>query len=113
MSNTGDLFGLALKLREQGYDVAGRVRRNQSRQNFDGMLKKVDKFEDWVDDQTIIVFDSTGGGKLADRLRSKGHFVVGGSAFADQIEFDRGFAFALLEEVGVLVPESHTFFDWD
>lgn len=113
LSNTGDGFSLALNLRGHGYDVAGWVRKKTSRQNFDGIIRKVERWEDWLDEQTIIIFDSTGGGKLADRLRSKGHFVLGGSAFADQIEFDRGHAFAMLEEVGVLVPKSNTFYDWD
>lgn len=113
LSNTGDGASLMLNLKSYGYDVAMRIRKNQSRHNFDGMIKKMDKWEDWIDQNTIIIFDSTGGGKLADRLRGQGHHVFGGSAFADQLESDRAFAFALLEELGVLVPESHTFYDWE
>lgn len=113
LSNTGDGFGLAQKLREAGHSVAGWVRKKQSRQNYDGIIKKVEKWEDYLDQSTIVVFDSTGGGKLADRLRGKGHHVFGASAFADQLEFDRGTAFALLEEKEVRVPESKTFYDWE
>ena len=113
LSNSGDGFGLALRLREAGYDVAGWIRQKKSRRNYDGILRKVERWEDWLSNDTIVVFDSTGGGKLADRLRSKGHHVFGASAFADQLEYDRGTAFTLLEEAGVKVPESRTFYDWE
>ena len=112
LSNTGDGLGLALKLREAGHEVAAWIRKRQSKMNYEGIVRKVDKWEDYLTDKTIVVFDSTGGGKLADRLRGKGHHVFAASAFADQIEFDRGTAFALLEEFGVKVPESKTFNNW-
>lgn len=113
LSNAGDGLGLAYKLREAGHSVAVWIREKHSRQNYDGILQKVERWEDWLDAKTIVMFDSTGGGKLADRLRSKGHFVFGASAFADQLEYDRSTAFALLEEAKVKVPESKTFLDWN
>jgi phosphoribosylamine--glycine ligase len=112
LSNSGDGLGLALKLREAGHEVAGWIRKKMSKQNYAGIIKMVDKWENFLDANTIVMFDSTGGGKLADRLRGQGHYVFGGSAFADQIEFDRGTAFMMLEEAGVKVPESKTFFNW-
>ena len=113
LSNSGDGFGLALRLQEAGYEVAGWIRQKKSRQNYEGIIRKVERWEDWLDQETIVVFDSTGGGKLADRLRGKGHYVFGASAFADQLEMDRSMAFTLLEEAGVKIPEYKTFYDWE
>ena len=49
----------------------------------------------------MIVFEATGFGTLQDELRAQGFNVIGGSAFGDKLEIDRGFAQSLLGEVGL------------
>lgn len=113
MSRIGDGLALALRLRENGHEVATWIRGEREKANYDGLIRKIDRWEDYLDKNTIVFFDSNGGGKTADRLRQKGHFVTNGSMFHDQLEFDRGLAFDLMREVGIKVPKTETFFDWE
>lgn len=112
MSGAGDGLGLALRLKQEGHNVAAWVRDFHAKKNYDGLLQKVKKWEEFLDRNTIVVFDSNGGGKTAERLRSRGNPVFAGSVFADQLELDRSIAFALMQEVGIKVPPSETFTDW-
>lgn len=112
LSGSGEGYGLALKLRLAGHKVAVWARDKRVVQNYDGLLEKAKDWEQYLDDKTIVLFDSTGGGRTADRLRARGHFVWAGSVFADQIEQDRALAFELLDQVGVKIPRTKTFYDW-
>src|SRR6267154_2750732 len=98
LSQGGDGLGLALRLKQNGHQVAAWIRGKLEKDNYDGLIEKVRKWEDYLDKDTIIVFDSSGGGKTADRLRSRGHFVFAGSSFADNLEHDRELAFELLTQ---------------
>jgi phosphoribosylamine---glycine ligase len=109
LSGAGDGLGLALRLKDEGNEVAVWIKNNLARDDFDGLLKKLTNWNSFLDKETIVVFDSTSGGKTADRLRSKGNLVFGGSSFADLLEHDRGTAFGIMEEVGIKVPYSETF----
>lgn len=113
MSGAGDGCGIAFHLRQEGHDVSIWIREGTSKRNFDGLLRKVTRWENALDRDTIVVFDSTGGGKTADRLRAKGHHVVAGSTVADNLELDRTLGLAVMEEVGIKVPHTETFTNWE
>jgi phosphoribosylamine--glycine ligase len=112
MSLKGDGLGLALRLKQQGHHVAAKIISKQERNNYDGLIEKVDKWESFLNDDTIVVFDSSGGGRTADRLRSQGHHVFAGSVFADNLEIDRHLAFELMEQAGIKVPPYKVFYSW-
>ena len=61
------------------------------------------------DPQTLWFFDTTGYGELADRLRATGKRVVGGGAFMDKLENDRGFGTAFAQKCGVMCPPERKF----
>ena len=113
ISGGGDGLGLALRLKDEGNDVAVWIREGRSKRNYDGLLRKVAKWEEFLDKDTIVLFDSNGGGRTADRLRARGHFVFPGSTFADQLELDRQVAFELMQQCGVKVPKYKAFSSWD
>lgn len=113
ISGGGDGLGLALRLKDEGHDVAVWIREGRCKKNYLGLLRHVDKWEEFLDGDTIILFDSNGGGRTADRLRARGHHVACGSAFADQLELDRQVAFELMQQAGVRVPEYKAFTSWD
>lgn len=113
ISGGGDGLGLALRLKEEGNDVAVWIREGRSKRNYDGLLRKVAKWEEFLDADTIVLFDSNGGGRTADRLRARGHHVATGGAFADQLELDRQVAFELMLQQGVKVPKYKAFTSWD
>jgi phosphoribosylamine---glycine ligase len=113
MSGGGDGLGLALRLRMEGNDVAVWIREGRAKSNYDGLLKKVKKWEEFLDANTIVVFDSSGGGRTADRLRARGHFVFAGSQFADVLELDRAAALDIMSQAGIRTPEARTFHSWE
>lgn len=113
ISGGGDGLGLALRLKEEGNEVAVWIREGRCKQNYDGLLRKLTKWEDFLDKETIVLFDSNGGGRTADRLRARGHFVACGGAFADQLELDRQVAFELMQQCGIRVPSYKAFTSWD
>lgn len=71
---------------------------------FDGILPKVKNCEDFIDKNTVIIFDISGNGIYADELRRKGHFVYGASSFADNLEHDRNFGFKMMRKAGIQIP---------
>jgi len=112
MSLKGDGLGFALRLKAAGHEVKARIVGRNERANYDGLIEKVEKWDDGLDKDTIVLFDSTGGGVTADRLRARGYSVFLGSVFADNLELDRELAFDLMEQVGIKTPQYKTFYDW-
>ena len=101
-----------MRLKEEGHGVSVHIRNKKARGDYEGLLNKVDNIENRLTPDTVIVFDSCGGGKTAERLRSQGYSVFGSSVFADQLELDRELALGLMSEAGILVPPSQHFVSW-
>jgi phosphoribosylamine--glycine ligase len=58
---------------------------------------------------TLMLFDSSGLGKLADEARKAGVFVVGGGAFHDKLEQNRQYARELFTSLDIKVPPAMQF----
>jgi phosphoribosylamine---glycine ligase len=113
LSGYGEGFGLAYKLQLEGHQVAGWSRGKHTKEKFSGIIPRIEQWEDFLDEDTIVVFDSVGGGRTADRLRRRGHFVVGGSVFADELERDREVGLEMMKQAGIKVPPSRKFTKWE
>jgi len=114
ISGGGDGLGLALRLKQEGNDVAVWIREGQAKENYNGLLRKLDRWgEGFLDDDTTVMFDSSGGGRTAARLKAQGHAVFAGSVFADQLELDRSTALEFMDQVGIKTPTTRTFRSWD
>lgn len=115
LSGAGDGLGLALRLRQEGNDVTVWIREGRAKSNYDGLLKKVTgaQWGEVLDESTVVVFDSSGGGRTADRLRARGYPVFAGSTFADQLELDRAVAMDFMQQVGIKIPETRAFNSWE
>jgi phosphoribosylamine--glycine ligase len=109
ISRYGDGAGIAWRLKQEGNNVALWIKQPSAKRAYEGVLPKVDKWETFLDRSTVVVFDSTGGGRTAERLRQQGHPVFGSSVFADELELDRQFGTQLMVDAGIKVPETHTF----
>jgi phosphoribosylamine--glycine ligase len=105
----GDGAAIAWRLKQEGHNVALRIIKPAFKEGWSGILPKLEKWDNFLDRDTVVVFDSTGGGRTADRLRQQGYPVFGASVFADNIELDRQFGIEIMERCGIKVPESHTF----
>jgi len=87
-SLSGDL---ALQIKKEGHEVKAFIKAECDQDVYDGFIEKIDdwkKFIDWAD---VIIFDDVGFGEEADKLRSEGKLVVGGSVYTDKLEENREF----------------------
>jgi phosphoribosylamine--glycine ligase len=76
----------AWEVRKEGHAVRYCILSRSDRDVADGLLDKVDDWEahkDWAD---VIVFDDTGFGEAAEKLRREGRAVVGGTRLSDRLE---------------------------
>ncbi|OLC24180.1 MAG: hypothetical protein AUJ08_07345 [Thaumarchaeota archaeon 13_1_40CM_3_50_5] len=104
---------LARVVRQEGNDVKFFVQSPTEKDVGDGFLDKVDAWEDQVDWADVIVFDDIGFGKTAEKLRSEGKKVVGGSTYTDRLENEREFGQQELAKAGVSVLPNWTFSDFE
>ena len=104
-----DLGSLYLRLREEGHEVRVAIENPLCRGTLQGM---VDRADDWRSELGWIRSAGTGGiilfenvaksrGRLQDELRRDGLQVVGGSAYGDWLENERGGAQRLLSDIGM------------
>lgn len=115
LSYFGDGLGLAFKLKDAGHEVGVFIGNRKAKKNLDRMVLKFEtenQWKAWVDKKTTIVFDSTGGGTLGEKLRMQGYSVFQGTKFADLLELDRDAGFEYMKQVGIKLPHYEGFYDW-
>lgn len=111
VSREGDGCEILNRILQEGNEVELFITEKDDRKSWDGILPKVETLP--LDKDAVYIFDSSGNGKIADNLIHKGYHVVGGSSTADDLEFDRGKAIDLMHDVGMEIPETHTFDKFD
>jgi len=104
---------VAWQIKKEGHEVRVFVEREDDSDVYDGLLDKVDSWLDNVDWADVIVFDDTGFGEVAEKLRKKGKLIVGGSIYTDKLEEDREFGQQELLKVGVSTLKTEHFYDFD
>lgn len=62
-----------------------------------------------IGEPTMMLFDSSGLGALADDARDRGIYVFGGGRFCDRLEKDRSFGRNLAERCGIMSPPVQEF----
>lgn len=102
VSKYGEGAGLLHDIELEGNEVELHIYNEKYKTVWDGLIKKTDKVEPKED--TVVIFDFSGMGKLADSLRKEGFPVVGASEFADKLEQDRMFGLNMMEKAGIKVP---------
>lgn len=111
-SQCGEGCGILHRIQQEGNDVAVYIKDKYYKNVYNGILPKTENPESYIDDGTIIIFDMSGNGKLADRWKRQGYAVFGGSNFADKLEFDRAFGFEVMEDHGIQIPDTVMFTDF-
>jgi phosphoribosylamine--glycine ligase len=100
-------------VRQEGNDVKFFVQSATEKDVGDGFVEKVDSWEDQIDWADVIVFDDIGFGKTAEKLRTEGMKVIGGSAYTDRLENEREFGQQELAKAGVSVLPNWNFSDFE
>jgi phosphoribosylamine--glycine ligase len=114
-----DLSALYVRLLEEGHEVKVFIGNPLCHGTLAGLVERISDWHaelDWIrtnDDPGIILFENVADnrGELQDALRAKGFAVVGGSAFGDRLENDRGYAQRVLGEAGLRIAEFWEFSD--
>jgi len=101
MSNEGKSADAALKLKREGHEVVFWIRKQQFKSVFDGLLHKADHWGHYLDNERVVVFDSVGGGKTADRLRRQGFRVWGATEEGDMKSAEPSLATEMEEKVTI------------
>jgi phosphoribosylamine--glycine ligase len=116
-----DLGALYLRLLEEGHEVKVHVANPLCHGTLAGMITRVDDWRaelEWVREvglDGIVLFENVAEkrGVLQDALRHAGYHVIGGSAFGDQLENDRGYAQEILRGIGLQIGKVQTFHQRD
>ena len=112
-----DLASLYLRLAAEGHEVKVCIAEPMCQSTLAGMI---DHVADWrehlnwireVGSDGVILFENVGSesGVHQDRLRSDGYQVIGGSAFGDRLENERGFAQTVMKSLGLQVAPVYEF----
>lgn len=95
---------IAYLLTQDGHDVKLFIGDKNRRNNFTGMVKKIDSWKkelDWVGKEGLIIFDGCGHGSIQDELRTKGYSVVGSNEEGNKLENDRAYGDKIFKEYGL------------
>src|SRR5947199_4914125 len=114
-----DLGALYMRLIAEGHEVKVHVALPICHGTLAGLVMRVDDWKselDWIraaGDEGIILFENVAhqSGQLQDELRRDGLNVIGGSAYGDRLENDRGYAQDVLKELGLSICPVRTFSD--
>ena len=109
-SLSGDL---AWQLNKEGHKVKSYIKSTTDSDVYEGILDRVTDWKEHVDWADVIVFDDTGFGEIADKLRKEGKHVVGGSAYTDKLEEDREFGQEEMKKAGIAVLPQWNFTSMD
>ena len=105
LSNCGEGCGLLKRIQDEGNECTIHIVDKDYANTFDGILEKsVDAPE-----KAIIIVDSSGLGKEADKLRKRGFKVFGGSVFSDRLEQERDFGLSYMQNHGIRTPDTKVF----
>src|SRR3989338_803434 len=85
VSNESLSGDLAWQIQKEGHKVRCYIKSGTDQDVYNGILEKVSNWREEVDWADVIVFDDTGFGEIADKLRKEGKFVVGGTAYTDRL----------------------------
>ncbi|WP_435359365.1 phosphoribosylamine--glycine ligase [Haloarchaeobius sp. DFWS5] len=113
VSIDGLVGDLAWQVRQEGHDVRYAIDNEDEGDIADGFVAKTDDWEADVPWADVIVFDDVfGHGTNAERLRAEGKAVVGGTAYTDRLEEEKGFGQEELADHGVNILPRRQFSDF-
>ena len=110
-SQVGKSLPLALRCASEGNSVRFYVADHRHRSQLNGLITRTDTPDAAANE--LVVFDSLGQGRRADELRRRGHAVVGGCEFADNMVLTPGYADSILKLAGVEeIPTEYDIEGW-
>ncbi len=113
-SSEGSTLAWARRLMDEGNEVLVFIKADRKNKVGQGIVPIATSNKQWVewgfqDPRTIFLFDSSGNGDQADRLRKAGRFTIGGGKFMDRLEKERKWSASLAEKCGIQAPPTKSF----
>jgi len=102
VSELGLIHDLAWEVQKEGHQVKYCILSKKDQDVADGLVEKVQDWKAHVEWADVIVFDDTGFGEDAERLRRDGRAVVGGTRASDRLEEDRDFGQSEMKAAGLV-----------
>src|SRR6201996_4318916 len=112
----GSLGDMYMALQRDGHEVRTFIEDPQWRGILHGFIHVSEDWKrelSWLGKDGIIIFERADQGPLQDALRRDGYNVIGGSAFGDRMENDRGFGQNCMRQAGMKTAPTHAFTDYD
>src|SRR4029077_9998693 len=114
VSYTGLIADIAWQVVKEGHEARLFIEDPEEKEIGDGFVPKTADWRKEVDWADVVVFDDVlGMGEMSGELKKKGKLVVGGSAYTDRLEDDRGFGQAELKAAGVSIIPQQNFTSFD
>jgi len=101
VSRLGLIHDLGWQVRKEGHEVKYCILSKDDKDVADGLLEKVDNWEEHKDWADVLVFDDSDFGDACERLRKEGRLVVGGTKYTDRLEEDRDFGQSEMKGAGI------------
>lgn len=113
VSRWGLIHDLAWEVKKEGHEVRYAILSKPDRTVGDGFVDKVDNWEEQKDWADVMVFDDSDFGDVCEKLRKDGKAVLGGTKYADKLEFDRDFGTEEMKAAGLNTLPSWDFEGFD
>ena len=114
VSLDGLISDTAWQVVKEGHNVKYYIDDVAEKEIGDGFVPKTNNWREEVDWADTIIFDDVlGQGTIAQELRLKGKFVVGGTPYTDRLEDDRAFGQEELKKVGIPIIPYQDFSSFD
>ena len=114
VSYDGLIGDIAWECVKEGEDVRFWIKDPEEQEIADGFVPKSTDWKKDVGWADVVVFDDVlGMGEMAQEVRQAGVKVVGGSAYSDKLEDDRGFGQQELKAAGVSIIPQQDFTSFD
>jgi phosphoribosylamine---glycine ligase len=101
ISRLGLIHDLSWQVQKEGHEVKYCILSKDDKDVADGLLEKVDSWEEHEDWADVLVFDDSDFGDACERLRKEGRLVVGGTKYTDRLEEDRDFGQSEMKGAGI------------
>ena len=111
VSQCGEGAGVLKQIQDEGNACELYIKDELYESTYDGLLTKTKKIA--PDKDTVVIFDMSGNGDIADDLKHKGHLVYGSSVFADDLEKNRKYGLEIMEAYGIKLPKTQDFDDFN
>ncbi len=112
VSKNADAIALLPRLKELGHKVDFWVKEKEAKPSYAGMIPQVEKYDEGLTKDSVLLFDMVGLGNTADALKLK-YPVYGGGKINDMLELKRDFGMQIAKAAGVKVPHFEKFTDFD